>query len=94
MTPHLGCFIIEVMIKEIKPNGIYTTKEARSFLRISESTVKRFLKGGIIKAYKVGGRYKILGRELLRLISPEVEIKARDLYYSTKEKTKKTIEKW
>ncbi len=82
------------MKKEIKTNEVYTTKEARDFLKISQSTIKRFLKKGILKANKVGGRYRILGRELLRLVSPEAEEKAISLYQRLKEKTKKTIEKW
>jgi excisionase family DNA binding protein len=82
------------MVEEIKQNEVYSTKEAQNFLKISNSTIKRFLKKGIIKANKVGGRYKIIGRELLRLISPKVETKGRDLYYRLKDKTKKLIEKW
>ena len=79
---------------EIKSNEVYTTEEAQSFLKISNSTIKRFLKKGIIKAYKVGGRYRIWGSEILRLVSPEVESKVYKIYKKVKEKTKKTIEKW
>ena len=82
------------MEKEIKPNQVYTTEEARDFLKISESTIKRHLKRGIIKANKIGGRYRIWGRELLSLVSPEVEEKAVGIYRRLKEKTKKKIEKW
>jgi len=82
------------MAEKIKQNEVYSTKEAQNFLKISNSTIKRFLKKGIIKANKVGGRYKIVGRELLRLISPKAETKGRDLYYRLKDKTKKLIEKW
>ena len=78
----------------IKPNEIYTTEEARGFLKISESTIKRYLKGGIINANKIGGRYRIWGRELLRLVSPEAERKAVKAYQKMKQKTKRTIEKW
>ena len=78
----------------INPDEIYTTKEARDFLKISTSTIKRFLKKGIIKAHKVGGRYRIWGREILKLVSPEAEKKAVNFYKKIKEKTKKTIEKW
>jgi len=73
----------------IKSNEVYTTEEARDFLKISTSTIKRYLKKGIIKANKVGGRYKILGRELLRLVSPRVEEKAVGVYQKIKEKTKR-----
>ena len=79
---------------DIKPNQVYTTEEAQDFLKISKSTIKRLLKKGILRANKVGGRYRILGRELLRVVSPEVEIKAVDIYRKFKEKAKKKIEKW
>jgi len=79
---------------EINPHKVYTTEEARGFLKVSESTIKRYLKKGIIKANKVGGRYKILGRELLRLVSPDVEMKAANFYQRAKGKVKKKIEKW
>lgn len=79
---------------KIKSDEIYTTREARSFLKVSESTIKRLLKRGIIKAYKVGGQYRIWGDELLRLVSPEVESKVYKVYEPLKEKVKKAIEKW
>ena len=79
---------------EIKPNQVYTTEEAQSFLKISNSTIKRLLKKGIIKAYKVGGRYRIWGSEILRLVSPKVESRVYKVYKSVRDKTKKTIEKW
>ena len=79
---------------KIKPDQVYTTEEAKDFLKISESTIKRHLKRGIIKANKIGGRYRVLGRELLRLVSPEVEEKAVKTYQKIKQETKKKIEKW
>jgi len=82
------------MDKEIKPDQVYTTEEAQDYLKVSNSTIKRWLKGGIINANKVGGRYKILGNELLRLVSPQKETKFEKLYYRFKNKTKRTIEKW
>lgn len=82
------------MVDEIEPNKVYTTKETKDFLKISSSTLKRLLKKGIISAYKVGGQYRIWGREILRLLSPRAEEKAVDFYRRIKEKTKKTIDKW
>ena len=82
------------MDKEIKSNEVYTTKEVQDYLRVSKSTVKRLLKRGVIKANKVGGQYRVLGREVLNLISPKAEEKASDIYQKIKERTKKTIEKW
>ncbi len=82
------------MEKEIKPNSIYTTKETEEILKISNSTIKRLLKKGIIKANKVGGQYRILGKEILRLVSPKTERKAVSVYQKIKKKAKDKIKKW
>jgi excisionase family DNA binding protein len=82
------------MVEEIKPDKIYTPKETRDFLKISDSTMKRMLKSGIIEAYKVSGQYRIWGREILRLVSPEAVINAERIYLKTKTKIKKAIESW
>jgi len=79
---------------KINPDEVYTTKEAQDFLKISTSTTKRLLKRGIIKAYKVGGTYRILGSEILKLVSPEIESKVYKTYRRLREKTKRTIERW
>jgi excisionase family DNA binding protein len=79
---------------EINPKEIYTTKETQDFLKISESTIKRMLKKGIIKAYKVGGTYRIWGDEILRLVSPGAERKIYSAYRKLRSKAKETIEKW
>lgn len=79
---------------EIKPDEIYTTEDAQNFLKISKSTIKRLLKKGIIKAYKVGGQYRIWGSEILGLVSPKLESKVYKIYDKLREKTRKTIEKW
>jgi len=78
----------------IKPEEVYTTKETRDFLKISESTIKRWLKKGIIRANKIGGRYKILGKEILRLVSPALEKQATKVYRKAKNKTKKITKNW
>ena len=82
------------MVEEIKPKQIYTPKEARSFLKVSESTMKRMIRNGIIKAYKVSGQYRIWGDEILRLISPALESRVSRIYKNLRVKTKQAIEKW
>lgn len=82
------------MHSEIKPNSVYTTNETKDFLKISDSTIKRLLKKGIIKANKIGGQYRILGKEILRLISPKAERKAVSFYQKIKKRTKDKINKW
>jgi excisionase family DNA binding protein len=82
------------MIEQIEPKKIYTPKEARDFLKVSDSTMKRMLKRGIIKAYKVSGQYRIWGSEILILVSPKLESKVYEVYDKIREKTRKAIEKW
>lgn len=81
-------------MKKIEPDQIYTTRETQEFLKISSSTTKRLLKGGIIKAYKVGGTYRIWGSEILKLVSPELESGVYQVYKKVKDKTRDTIERW
>ncbi|MCK4968783.1 MAG: helix-turn-helix domain-containing protein [Candidatus Aenigmarchaeota archaeon] len=82
------------MVKEIKPNEVYTTEETRKYLKISESTIKRHLKNRVIRAAKIGNQYRILGKEILRLISPEAERHGANLYQELKKKTKTIIKNW
>jgi len=58
---------------KIEENTIYTPKEAQIYLKVSPSTMTRMLKTGLIRAAKVGKQYRILGKELLRVISPVLE---------------------
>jgi len=82
------------MTEEIKENAVYTTAETQDLLKISESTIKRLLKKGILKANKVGGQYRIMGKEILRLISPELEYKSGRAYMKVKSKVVDVINKW
>jgi len=82
------------MNTEVKPNAIYTTEETQKLLKISNSTIKRMLKNGLIRANKVGGQYRIMGKEILRLVSPEIEKKAVKSYLTLKHKVVDKINKW
>ena len=65
---------------EIKSNEVYTTQEVQKILKVSPSTAMRLIKGGIIRAAKVGKQYRIMGKELLRIVSPELEDKVGKVY--------------
>ncbi|MFZ6015908.1 MAG: helix-turn-helix domain-containing protein [Patescibacteria group bacterium] len=82
------------MSEEIRPNSIYTTAETQDLLKISNSTMKRLLKKGLLKANKVGGQYRIMGKEILRLVSPELEQKAVEEYLKVKKKVTDKINTW
>ena len=82
------------MTNEIEPNSVYTTAETMEILKVSNSTIKRMLKHGLIRANKVGGQYRILGKEILRLVSPDVEKRATKSYLDVKKKVVNKINKW
>jgi excisionase family DNA binding protein len=65
---------------EIKANEVYTTQEAQKLLKVSPSTTMRLIKKGIIRTAKVGKQYRIMGKELIRLVSPEIEDKVGKVY--------------
>ncbi|HXK35922.1 MAG: hypothetical protein UX71_C0008G0019 [Parcubacteria group bacterium GW2011_GWA1_47_10] len=81
-------------MSEINHNEVYTTSEAQALLKVSNSTIKRLLKKGIVRANKVGGQYRILGKELLRALSPSMERKAVNVYQDVKRKFKQKIKSW
>lgn len=81
-------------MSEIKPNAVYTTAETEALLKVSKSTIKRLLKKGLLRANKIGGQYRILGHELLRLLSPEIDIKASQTFGSIKRKIIEKVKEW
>lgn len=82
------------MTDEIKPHAVYTTGETQILLKISNSTMKRLLKHGILRANKVGRQYRILGKEILKIVSPKLEDKAVKSYLGIKNKIVDKINKW
>jgi len=79
---------------EINKNEVYTTLEAQDLLKVSNSTIKRLLKNGLIKANKIGKQYRFLGHDLLRILSPEVDEKTTELYQKVKMKTIEKTREW
>ena len=65
---------------EVKENEVYTHEETQAILKVSSSTVTRMIKKGLIRAAKVGKQYRIMGKELLRVLSPELEDKVGIAY--------------
>ncbi|MBN2189754.1 MAG: helix-turn-helix domain-containing protein [Candidatus Aureabacteria bacterium] len=65
---------------EIKENEVYTTEEAQKLLKISSSTMMRMIKNGLIRTGRAGKQYRILGKEILRAISPKLEDRVGKLY--------------
>jgi excisionase family DNA binding protein len=81
-------------MQEIQPHVVYTTEETQKLLKVSKSTIKRLLKNGLLRANKIGKQYRILGKEILRVVSPEAELKVVDSYLKVKKKVVKEINTW
>lgn len=77
---------------EIKPNEVYTTQEAQELLKISPSTTMRLIKKGAIRCAKVGKQYRILGKEILRILSPKLEDKVGKVYNKARHWVREGIE--
>ena len=64
----------------INEGEVYTPKEATQLLKVSPSTMTRLIKKGLIRAAKVGKQYRIMGKEILRAVSPKLEDRVGKLY--------------
>lgn len=53
------------MKREIQPTAVYTLREAREFLRISDATARRWIKQGRLRARKIGRDYRVMGQDVL-----------------------------
>ena len=65
---------------QINANEAYTPKETQALLKVSSSTLTRLMKKGLIRAAKVGKQYPIMGKEILRMLSPELEDQVGKIY--------------
>jgi len=70
---------------EINENEVYTPREAQALLKISSSTITRMIKKGLIRTAKVGNQYRIMGKELLRVVSPKLEDHVGKAYNKARE---------
>ena len=69
-----------VMEVEMSSNIFLTVREAADITKVTAWTVRRWLRSGELKGYKIGGRRLIRKAELLRLIvndAPKVAEQAR-----------------
>ena len=77
---------------EVKEHEVYTHEETQVILKVSSSTVTRMIKKGIIRAAKVGKQYRIMGKELLRVLSPKLEDKVGKVYNKARNWAHKDLE--
>ena len=58
---------------EINENSVYTSREVQLILKISPSTFMRLIKRGDVPGTKIGGQYRILGKDILQVFAAAVD---------------------
>lgn len=64
----------------VDENEVYTPQETITILKISDSTFRRLVRRGVLRAAKIGGQYRILGKNILQLLSPGLPGKVKKVY--------------
>jgi excisionase family DNA binding protein len=70
----------------LKEAEIYTPEETQKILKISDSTFRRLIRKGILRAAKIGGQYRVLGKHILEIIDPKLPRKVKQVYKKVVEK--------
>ncbi|MFA5876174.1 MAG: helix-turn-helix domain-containing protein [Candidatus Margulisiibacteriota bacterium] len=65
----------------VNENEVYTPEEIRGILKVSDSTFRRLIRTGVLRAAKIGGQYRVLGKEILRLLNPDLPAKVKTTYH-------------
>ena len=55
----------------INGDEIYRTSEVARILKVSRVTLSRAIQSGKLKAFRVGGQWRLLGSEVVRYIQTE-----------------------
>jgi excisionase family DNA binding protein len=64
----------------VEEHEVYTPQETIALLKISDSTFRRLIRKGVLRAAKIGGQYRILGKHILQLLNPNLPGKVRKAY--------------
>jgi len=64
----------------VEEHEVYTPQETITLLKISDSTFRRLIRKGVLKAAKIGGQYRILGKHILQILSPTLPEKVKKVY--------------
>lgn len=81
-------------MSEINPNEVYTPIETEKLLKVSKSTIKRLIKKGLLRANKIGKQHRILGHNLLKMLSSDLDKSATDVYQKIKIKAITKTKDW
>lgn len=65
----------------VEEHEVYTPQETIDLLKISDSTFRRLIRKGVLKAAKIGGQYRILGSHILQVLNPTLPAKVKKTYH-------------
>lgn len=57
----------------VKDDQVYTPKEVAKALRVSAVTISRAIREGRLKAFRIGGQWRIYGSELREYVETETQ---------------------
>jgi excisionase family DNA binding protein len=57
----------------IDSDQVYSPSEVAKLLRVSPATISRVIRDGKLKAFRVGGQWRILGAELQAYIESQTQ---------------------
>lgn len=72
----------------VEEHEVYTPQETITLLKISDSTFRRLIRNGVLKAAKIGGQYRILGKHILQMLNPTLPGKVKKVYHKVVEELK------
>jgi excisionase family DNA binding protein len=59
---------------EIRANAVYTIRDVCQILKVSDATMRRWVKDGKIRGSRVGRAYRFLGSQIVEaLLTPEIK---------------------
>lgn len=64
----------------VEEHEVYTPQETIALLKISDSTFRRLIRKGVLRAAKIGGQYRILGKHILQILNPSLPSKVKKTY--------------
>ncbi|MCU0641441.1 MAG: helix-turn-helix domain-containing protein [Candidatus Margulisbacteria bacterium] len=65
----------------VEEHEVYTPQETIALLKISDSTFRRLIRKGALRAAKIGGQYRILGHHILQLLNTSLPGKVKKVYH-------------
>jgi excisionase family DNA binding protein len=64
----------------VQEHEVYTPQETIALLKISDSTFRRLIRKGVLRAAKIGGQYRIMGKHILQILNPSLPAKVKKTY--------------